>query len=322
MHYLIIAIIVIALAIFLLKHILFNPRLNSVLNIIGFAALIVLSWNTVYSSAIIIFVIAIIDCIRDIVLAEDIYEDVDIAIDPLYAIKSILSILTLGIIRVIFLLIVVPCISLKASSAINRKLRSGYPLEYYGKCENQYDYFIERKINKLEKKGKIISNEETMKSEMKKSRARLDKLYPEKFIGKVIDTVAGDKEMKKMRKYAESQINNSGKAYVSKETFEKYPQALIDVMSKRSKCSPADIRDFEELKAFHFDKQCEGDGRKWAVYFIIQALQPLVESGEFTDEIISDKDVLDNHAYQYVNSMVQVNSIDGDNDPMFALDDD
>lgn len=91
MHYLIIAIIVIALAIFLLKHILFNPRLNSVLNIIGFAALIVLSWNTVYSSAIIIFVIAIIDCIRDIVLAEDIYEDVDIAIDPLYAIKSILS---------------------------------------------------------------------------------------------------------------------------------------------------------------------------------------------------------------------------------------
>lgn len=59
---------------------------------------------------------------------------------------------------------------------------------------------------------------------------------------------------------------------------------------------------------------------EWAVYFIILALQPLVESGEFTDDILNDNDVFDNHAYQYLNSKVQLNSIDADNDPRFALD--
>ncbi|MBD5140940.1 MAG: hypothetical protein HDT25_05945 [Ruminococcus sp.] len=322
MHYIIIAIIVIALIVFLLKHVLFNPRINSVLNIVGFIALIVLSWNTPYRSAVIIFAIAIIDCIRDIVLAEDLYEDIEISIDPLYAIKSILSILTLGLIRVIFLLIFVPCVSLAASSAINRKLKSGYPFIEESSRGSNYSYFEERKIDKLKARGKIVSNEETLKSEMRKSRARLDKLYPEKFVGKVIDVVAGDKDMKKRRKDAESRINNSGGAYISKETFEKYPQALIEAMSQRSVCSPSDIKDFEELRSFHFNEQCAGDGQKWAVYFIIQALQPLVEIGEFTDDILNDNDVLDNHAYQYVRSNVQMASIDGDNDPRLALDDD
>ena len=320
----IIAIILIALLIKLLKHILFNPRVNSAISIIGFIALIVYLWNKPYKLALVVFAIAIIDCIRDIVLAEYLYDDVEISIDPLYAIKSILSILTLGLFRAIFLLIIVPCISHSVSSKINKTLNSGYPLEHIEKSysSNHFEYFKAKKIEKLEEKGLIVSNEETMKKEMAISRERLDKLYPQKILGKIVETVAGDKDMKKRRKDAENRINTSGKAYISKKVFDKYPQAITDVMSQKSVCSPLDIKDFAELKSFHFYEKFDGGSQKWAVYFIIQALQPLVENGEFTDDILNDKDVLDNHAYQYIKSELQMKSTDADSDPRFALDDD
>ncbi len=84
---------------------------------------------------------------------------------------------------------------------------------------------------------------------------------------------------------------------------------------------PMDIKDFDELKSVYLDKKYGGK-TTWVVYFIIMALQPLVESGEFTDEMLNDNDVLDNHAYQYIKSKVQMKSTDADSNPLFALDDD
>lgn len=322
MHYIFIVILVIVLVVFLVKHILFNPRLNSALSII---ALVVLSIKLHNGLVYVLSVIAIIDCVRDILMAEILYEEIEEDIDRTYAIKSILSIVTLGIARVVFILIIVPYFSFSASSDIKRKMKAGYP--FAGSCDsgckqNQPNYVIYyyMKIEKLLKQGKLVSNERTIKSEDWKSRARLDKLYPKKIKGKIVDVIAGDKSMKERRKNAENRINSTSDniAYISADALNKYPQIITDAMSRRSVCSPNDIKDFEELKSLHFDEKINGS-TQWAVYFIILALQPLVEKGEFTDETLNDNDVFDNHAYQYVHSQVQLKSTNADEDPRFAL---
>lgn len=61
---------------------------------------------------------------------------------------------------------------------------------------------------------------------------------------------------------------------------------------------------------------------EWSEFFIIQALQPLVAQGIFEDDDFNDNDAMDNHAYQYVESKVSMPSINADEDPRFALDDD
>ena len=320
----IVAIVAIAIVIALIRHVLFNPKLNSVLTIIGLGALCVV-WRDfpIFGYLVVISLIAAIDCIRDIALANELYEDVNDEIDRAYAVKSILSIFTVGHARVIFILIIVPVISLKASSDVKNKMLSGYPLEHISKSKHgNYNYFYRKKIRKLCETGELISNEKTRTGEMKLSRERLDKLYPEKLIAKLVDAVAGDKDMKQRRKDAEQRISaDTGIAYVTAADFKKYPQALIDVMSQKSMCSPIDIKDFKELKSLHFDTAIDGS-TDWAVYFIILALQPLVEKGEFSDDPVNDKDVLDNHAYSYSQSTKQIASVDGDNDPRFALDKD
>lgn len=318
----IVAIFALAIVIALIRHVLFNPKLNSVLTIIGLGALCVVYRDfSVFGYLLVISLIAVVDYIRDIVLAEELYEDVNDVIDRAYAVKSILSIFTLGHARVIFILIIVPIISAVASSDVKKKMYSGYPIKPVpSNAHGNYNHFYRKKLKKLCETGELVSNEKVRAKEKKLSRERLDKLYPEKFLEKVIDMVAGDKEMKQRRKDAEKHINSSaGIAYVTAAAFKKYPQVLIDVMSQKSMCSPADIKDFKELKSLHFDKEINGS-RDWAVYFIILALQPLVEKGEFSDYPVNDKDVLDNHAYSYSKSTKQITSIDGDNDPLFALD--
>jgi len=323
--YIIIGIIAILIVIFLIKHILFNPWLNSIINIVGFIALIVLVWNTPYKAASVVFVIAIIDCIRDILLADELYTSVSDEIDKTYAKKSILGILTLGLARVVFLLVLVPRSYIKASADVIKAWESGCPIIPCAKSwRSNYYYYYGKKIKSLKEQGLLVSNEETMRSEMKKSNARLNKMYPEKLLGKIADAVAGDKEMKQRRNDARKKISfDSNIAYINSEIYKKYPQAITEAMTKRSVCSPEDIKNFEELKTLHLNEPLGAGGNTtWAVYFIIQALQPLVESGEFSDEILNDNDALDNHAYQYVKSEVQMNSIDGNANPLLALEDD
>ncbi len=330
MHYIIIGIIAIVVVVIVIKYLigailylLFNPRLNSVINIIGLIVLIVLVWNTNYRAASIVFGIAIIDCIRDIKLADKLYESF---FDPVYVKKSLLTIFTLGLARVIFLFIIVPGYSHKASSDIKKALDEGLPMKYYESRKDEfvsnYWYFYGKKLAELSENGTVISNAKTLHEEMAKSKERLEKMYPKKLMGKIVNAVAGSKEMKQMRDNAQNQIKyNRGKAYLSAEAFKKIPQAITDAMSKRSLCSAAEIKDFKELKCLHFEEKIDND-TQWAVYFIIMALQPLVESGEFTDEIVNDNDVLDNHAYQYIRSEVKVNSIYGNANPLLALEDD
>lgn len=333
MHYVIIAIIVIGIIILLGKHVLFNPRVNSIIGIICYILLISLAWRReigISIIAIILISIAIIDCIRDIIIAENYYEDIEIAVDKLYMIKSLTSILTLGFARVIFLLVVGPLLSYSVSSDVKRKIQSGYPLPHsscYSRLEAK-NYYYAKRIDRLEKEGAVISNIKTVNSEAKIRRKKLDSLYPEKLLAKMADMVAGDKDMKAKRKEAEAKLNSYSLkkcyAYLSSSTFERLPQLLSEVMSKKPPYSVSYIKNFEELKALNLTisfVSYDNKNTDWSEYFIIQALQPLVSDGTFQDFDWNDNDPFDNHVYQYTKSVVQMKSIDGDTDPLFALDD-
>lgn len=99
----------------------------------------------------------------------------------------------------------------------------------------------------------------------------------------------------------------------------------MEAMSGRGTCPLPDIKYFPELQRLNLvapDDVNRVHAGLWFDYFIIQALRPLVSEGTFEDNDFNDSDPLDCHAYHYSHSTKTMPSVDADNDPRFALDDD
>jgi hypothetical protein len=317
--YVILGLIALGIIIALAKHVLFNPRVNSVLSIIVFFfgfAYAGISW--------VLYAIVVFDCILDIVNAKRYYEDISDEIDKLYLTKSLTSLVTLGIARIVFLLIVNPILSHSVKSDIKKRLTANHPLPYESEYSNlkKKNYYYSKQIRKIYKNGVIVSNIETVDTEARISRIKLNNSYPEKLIGKLVDMVAGDKEVKRNREVAEQWLRQSSLqeqyAYINSQLFNQYPILITDAMAKRGCLSPRDMRDFEELEPLNLTLSL-GSGAGWSEYFIIQALSPLVADEEYEDNSFSDNP-LENHQYRYSKSSKNMPSIDADNDPLFALD--
>jgi len=107
MPYIIAGLVILVIAFVFAKHVLFNPRINSIINALILIIAIVfmltsLNWNkgpvmAVILSLLIIVIlpfIVLIDCIRDVIIAKKFYKDTKLGLDKLYIIKS-LSVLAL-----------------------------------------------------------------------------------------------------------------------------------------------------------------------------------------------------------------------------------
>lgn len=316
-------VVILILAILLGKYILFSPRVNSGITMIWLVLIVIRE-----PIAIILIIIPLIDCIRDIIIAKDYYEDLEIGIDKLFMIKSLTSILTLSFARVIFLLIVGPIIAHSVSSDIQKKIKEGRPLPYkslYSKLQAK-NYYYAKKIEMLEQKGIIISNIITVDNEADIRRKKLDGLYPKKLLDKMADMVAGDKEIKEKRKEAEGKLKpwvlKKYYAYISADVLAQYQKIIIEVMSKKGPYSPSVIKDFKELQLLRDVNGGKAKSGDWREFFVIQVLNPLVAVGVFEDNDFSDNDALNTHVYRYIKSEVPMKSIDANNDPLLALDDD
>lgn len=337
MHYIIIGIIVIAVIWAIAKYVLFDPRINSGIYFLWFLYLCICvgiaGWGSGgafgFIIGFIIVGIGMADCIRDIVMAKKYYESIDVEIDKFYMIKSLTSLFTIGLARIVYFLIVHPALSFMVSANIKKQMRSGQPLPYFSFYSNMKirNYYYEKQIEKLEKKGVLISNKETVDYEAKIRQDKLDRLYPKKIVAKIVDMVAGDKEIKEKRKRAEQRLLSMEKcyAYLSADWFAAYPNAIIAAMTEKGRCSVSSIQTFNELKTLNLLCPVIGNAKdrltEWSEYFIIQALQPLVAQGVFSDDDFNDNDAMDNHAYQYAESKKRMPSINADEDPRFALDD-
>jgi len=284
----------------LIKTVLFNPHVNTIISIIVllFEGLLVV-YNKLWF-LIIPIIMAIVDCIRDFAKANEYYGRVCDA-DPFYRKKSLLSLVTLGSARVIYLFYNYNKVRDSVIAYIDEQIISDRPLECHGHyklvMENN---FYKQRIIELKRLNKIVSNEETAEHERQMVQKNIDRLYPKASKDR-------DKYLSKLSRYS------GGKIYIRKETLNKYSELIPKAMANKGPMSLSDIKRIKELKHLNLCSIPEID------FFIIQALQPLVESGVFEDITFNDVDPFDVHVYRYVQSSVPMKHIDGDNDPLFAL---
>lgn len=300
-----------------IKTILFSPNVNSVLTII-FTACFLFSKESLFNDSLqplcrVLWWLCIADCLRDLGVSESYYYcEAAYKIDPLYAIKSITSIFTLGMSRGVFLLVVGPLIHHSVKRSLYERMDSGQLVSPYcpGRSIRAQDHYYDQELEKLVQNGKLVSNENTLRDEIARSTKKLDKFYPKTVREKILDALAGDKEAKEQRANSKVELSHWGfsRAYLSKAVFEQIPRAVEEAMKDKGTLCVADIVKLKELERFNLD----GAGA-----FVIQALEPLVENGTFLDDDISDNP-LENHAYQYANSTKKRKSIDASSDPRFA----
>ncbi len=285
----------------LIKTVLFNPYVNTIISVI---VLLLEGLLVVYNKLwflIIPISMAIVDCIRDFAKADEYYGRVCDA-DPFYRKKSLLSLVTLGFARVIYLFYNYNKVRDSVYAYIDEQIVFDRPLE----CRGHYklvmeNNFYKQRIIELKQLNKIISNEETVKHERLIVQKNIDRLYPKASKDR-------DKYLSKLSSYS------GGGIYIGKETLDKYAKLIPKAMANKGPMSLSDIKRLKELKYLNL---CSKSGID---FFIIQALQPLVESGVFEDITFNDVDPFDVHVYRYVQSSVPMKHIDGDNDPLFALD--
>lgn len=305
---------------------LFHPKVNSIISLIFFLLLGfgVLQQGVVFG--IFLTSICILDCVLDIYRSHNYYVcpiTVNPSIDKLYLIKSLTSLLTFGFSRIVFCLIVGPYLSFSVLSDIKKKIASGQPFPASLPCGSLQakKYYYSRHIRAMEQKGDVVYNGSTIDNETKVLTERLHDLYPKTLMEKLVDKFAGNKDSEDLREILRQKINDGHCSYVYLSTvaYERYLQLIPEVMLTKACYSPSDIKNFEELSALNLTVPVTGS-TDWSEYFIIQALQPLVDNGTFVDNDISDG--IDTHAYQHTGGTKPMPSIDADNNPLFALDDD
>lgn len=317
----------------LISNLLFHPVINSLVTAVFliFAGAKALRAENLF--VLFLAAIALADCIRDIVIGGKYYKGLDLSdFDKLFVIKSLTSLLTLGFARIVFLLIVGPVLSLTVASDINSKMAHGLPLPLpalYNKLQAR-NYYYAKYIEKLDAECAVVSNAETVDSEIKKRRERLDGLYPKKLMEKLAEKIAGDNDVKENRQRAEEKLQPNAiqryYTYLSTPAFNRLQAALSNVMLHKGCFSPSDIQRFEELRGLNLMSPVDGrDGGNsdWGEYFIIQALQPLVANGTFSDDgDLSDRDAFETHAYEHIHTSAPRKSQSPETNPLLALDDD
>lgn len=325
--YYIIAIIIVCVIIYyifkLIKYILFHPIVNGVITII---ALLILS---IVNGVFVLAILPIIDCLRDIKLSDKIYnynsDPDELEIDSFFAVKSILSVLTLGQARVIYFVIVYPLIKLRTKSKMKNDIKNNGYVRFVCSYNGQLaKYYYQKNLDKMLNTGTWRTNQEYVYSERKKSAEKLEKLYPRKILAKIADQFSGDAEMKYNRSYAQKVLDRNDDFYcicIPSEDWLRFTQLVVDNMANRGPMSAIHIARFSDFKELRFVDRQTDDNLQTLTYLIVSVLEPLVLSGEFNSFDFNDNDPLDNHSYQYARSTVEMKSIDGDNNPLLALDD-
>ncbi len=291
------------------KALFFGPQVNSVVTIILIACFLIAD-VTLFSESLrplfkVLWVLSILDCIRDILLADSYYARY--GVDSLYATKSVLSIFTLGLVRGVFLFVVGPLLRRAVARELRETVDSGRLVSpYYGNGLSAEEYYYDRELEKLVQSGKLVSNEDTLRRELAISEERLEKLSPKKIKDKVVDAVAGEEEAKRLRANAEKQLPNirAARAYLTQSAIDRLGATAAEALKTKSALSAGEIVQLDQLASFRSPQTVD----RWRLQmFLIQALAPLVEDGTLVEDRLSDKDPLDNHVYRHAQSeMVKV----------------
>ena len=344
MWYIVIILVVIGLIVTLGKYVLFDPRINSVLCIVtkcmqigliisGYAVANKL-WLGVF---LVLSPIIIISCIRDIVIAKKYYGNIEYGVDPLYRVKSLTSIFTYGISRVVFLLIVDPYIYYSARSDLEKDLNRDRIIPYQDGQSTDNGSFIKRHFyrqysmryyefaNAKLASGEVLSNQWVIDAESQMSQNKLEKSYPKTFLEKAGEMFSDEgKEAKAGRENAEKEIPSirTLKAYVDTGFYNQCKLEMSEALKTRGTLSPHNIAKLEELKCLNiFKNKNIFKIYNWIEYYVIFVMSSLVKEGIVEEFDLNDKNILENHQYKHIMG-VPMRSRNAEDNPLLALDDD
>ncbi len=333
--------IILVLLFFGAKYIFFNVKVNSVIFMLFGIVAISLKPPLIPISrlSVVLLAINIIDCIRDIAVADEFYGAMSDGIDKQFAIKSstTVALLVLGwlvwdrtliyifIPRAVFLCTIYPFIAMKVKEDVQGKIEIGYPLPYNKwqySCSRKECYYYQKLVKWLFDNGKLVTNVEIVSEERDVSSKKLSDSYPKTIFARVTSALQNDKETKTKIKNAEEKLSQKvmyrHTAYISSAYFEQYASKIAKVLeSKKASFSPWKIKEFIELQDLNLNAP-NGivEDVEWSEYFIIKSLRQLVRDGIIKDFKCSDEP-LNNHAYG-----VTMTSRDASSDPRLSLDDD
>lgn len=304
-----------------LKALFFGPKVNSMVTIILIVCVLIAD-VTPFSVSLrplfkVLWVLSILDCIRDILLADSYYRRY--GVDPLYKVKSILSLLTLGLVRGVFLFVVGPYLHHCVAQELRATVDSGGLVSpCYGNGLRAEEYYYDREVEKFVQGGELASNEDTLRHELALGEKRLEKLYPKKLMNKVVDAVAGDEAVKQKRDEAKRELPciRASRTYMTKSALERLGDVAVQALKEDGRTRSAkEIVRFWPLEPFRLLNE---SNVWWLQMFLIQALEPLAENGTVLDlGSLSDTDPLDNHVYCYMKNIGNLRCTD----PRLADDD-
>lgn len=193
---------IICLILWVGKYVLFEPRINSALTI-AFNIYVLFKLTEVSFGVILLFILSIADCVTDIFIAKYYYRNIEDGIDSFYCFKSIVSLLTFGMARGIFLLVIEPFLFWMAWHDVNRTLKNNKVIlaEIVSRRPfwRQYKLHFFWLLNKKVEEGTVLSNKDIIDQEHELSSEKLENSYPKKLMEKLGEMLSKDKSLKNER---------------------------------------------------------------------------------------------------------------------------
>lgn len=287
-----------------------------------------------------LYLIPFLDCIQDLVISHHFKDGAD-TISNYSMSKGFITLFTAGLARIVYFLIVLPKIRLRASSSLKEQLEAGGEIVCpdYGKSSwVPMRYYFMIHVDDALKMGTLKSSVRVAQFEERRRSEKLEALYPKKFLEKMTEKFGGNKEIQELRDKTEEKIKEMRKKdsghldYLPTVTYEKLPSLIGEAMAAKSFCPLAEIKYFPEVQSLGLTEPLSEVERveagyerprdMWLNHFIVMALEPLVQSGDFEHGDFNDRDPLDNHAYRYTKSTKAMVSQSPETNPALALDDD
>ncbi len=338
MWYVIIILVVIGALYYGGKYALLHPKVNSALAIAirAIALMQALVQHTGVSFIGLLFMILVVlDCIRDLMIADEYYEKFDVRIDTLFMIKSIASFLTGGWARALFFLFhnlyfnryvkqdVDPLMRKNGMIPLNDQYWGSVRLSYARKhFHKQYMWNFKKYMQQKIEEGAVLSNLDVVEQESQKSQNKVEEACPKTMAGKLGELFDG--EMKEKRKRAESEIEKFPKysAFVDRAFYDYCQKTIVDVLKTKSRMSPEDILQLPELaQVTVLHKTPYPWDAMWAECFVVFLMAPLVADGTVIEYNNNDENLLEHHQYWHVEGE-PILVRDASEDPALALDDD
>lgn len=339
----ILGIVVIKYVLMAVLAVIVEPRLNALVTIAFIVFMLVKVPIGSRGLLAAVYLIPLIDCIQDLFISHK-FKDRSDGPDTFtgYSMsKGFATLFTAGLARIVYFLIVLPKIRRQAAAAFNAQMEAGGEIVCPDFGKNSWapmQYYFMLLVDDAMTAGTLKSSVKVAGFEESRSREKLDALYPKKFLEKMTEKLGGNQEVQELRDKTEEKLREMRKRtsghmdYLPTATYEKLPALIAEDMADKSFCPLAHIKYFPHLQSLGLTAPMSEDERKaddferpqdmWLNHFIVMALEPLVESGDFEHGDFNDKDPLDNHAYRYAKSTKQMVSQSPETNPLLALDDD